>query len=318
MTQGDPQDGESAVSHDGPNTSATPDVSSIRIPESAPRPAAKEEKNKTPLIIGGSVLGGVAVSAGAFGISRAFSNNTPAPQTQPTSITQEDQGAAVVGSGQEATTPSPTSLPGEQLGNNANILVQTTTVEAMDAMTPQQYADAHLSIADRAAYTLSKLGPKLSSGMTLGIVEPSKDIAASDPSAIPALYWNTVQSVARSESDRALAAKTESVMFYSTNNDQGRFQNMLNQVEANGKLSTHFVYVDSGKLQSGFDASGNPIEFINITFNTSSISTGVVENTQTTQAIRSVIRTQDGKEYVVYSAGYTAEGKTSPDPKYSY
>lgn len=197
----------------------------------------------------------------------------------------------------------------------AEILEQTTSLEAMDAMSIDEFAG--LPYADRAAYVYEKMPD-----MPCSTIE--KEL---DPANIVEHYQQKLKNGAISLTDTTEGAKVLGAYIYYSSNEDGsinnNFKTNTDETVANGggkSNADYSEYVTSGEVQDGIDRDGNKIKFINITYNLmdSTTDADVKLSTHTDQIAIIPIKLDDGRTIVAYPSLYTIEGQQSPDPVYPY
>ena len=290
----------------------TGEIPKINIPV-FDKPEVKKGKNKKPLMIGAGVAGAAALLAVGIGIGTSSHTKT-APQEQESSAPHETSGVEVPPV--ETPAPNPVDIPGEQVpGNTQEVLVQTISIEAMEAMSIDEFAQ--LPYADRAAYFYTKI-PNMPYAETG---------AAFDPTAVPGFYWQQIEQTAIGQANVEDGAKMISTLaYYVTNKDTGEtldsYMDTVNSILSTGGagvgISTSMVYVANGEKQSGLDRDGNPIEFTNITYDITDRTTGDFISETTAQVFEIPIALEDGRTIITYPRGYTIDGKQSPVAEYPY
>jgi len=284
---------------------------SYESPQDAPE-KGKNNKGRNLLIkIGAGAL--VALSAG-IGIGVAASNGGErAPAATETSEPAEPA--------PEATAEAPVEAPnpGELDSFTGEVLEQTLTIEEMDAITDITEF-AQLPYADRLAYTLDKLP-------SFGAATPDNDFGYTDPSSIPAYFWQSVDGMSINTEDTLQGAKTVSAVDYYTTEADGtidtEYQQVANSVLENGGAgksnATTRIYEDSGEWQSGLDRDGKPIDFINVTSYVGDSATGErIAGDITYQVIRQEVKLLSGESVIYYPIAYSVDGKASPVSGYDY
>lgn len=273
----------------------------------------KTEKNNKNLKL--KIIG--AVTAAAAGISLAAGLMLPKPADNANNTGSEPVETATSQPTPEATaTTTPEAIP-----STADILKQTESIESMEAMSVDEFAK--LPFADRAAYAVAKADLSVMQPGT-----PEDDIALNDKSAITDWYFNNLMNAAYMQSGTEDGAKINtSGLYYTSGADDidARYDSVVNNLLSAGKdghYNTMYQYVKSGDPQTGIDRNGNPIDFVNVTSNI--IDAGYngatldVLRTQTSQVVRSVVETLDGKDHVFYSIAYSVPGEGAPDVNYPY
>lgn len=199
------------------------------------------------------------------------------------------------------------------------IFEQTVTVEAMDEMSIEEFAQ--LPYADRLAYALAKV-PDLAD-----LLESDADLAIQDPRYITAGLWHRIRMESLGAYDTLVGSKIYSAsQLYTTNLQTGEispeFTASVESIETAGggvSLTQDLVYESHGDWQVGTDRLGNPIEFTNLTHVLYDRQGELVPDSQrTAQAVKVRVRTLDGVELTVFPMGYGAKGKVSPEDKYDY
>ena len=195
----------------------------------------------------------------------------------------------------------------------AEILEQTISLEAMDAMSIDDFAK--LPYADRAAYVYEKL-PKLPCAL---LSDELNKMYITD------YYQQTLKNGAISLTDTTEGAKVLGAYIYYSSNEDGsinnNFKTNTDETVANGggkSNADYSEYVTSGEVQDGVDRDGNKIKFINITYNKMDNDTQVKLSTHTDQIAIIPIKLDDGRTIVAYPSLYTIDGQQSPDPVYPY
>ena len=200
-------------------------------------------------------------------------------------------------------------------------MVQTTTIEAMKAMEPEDFAK--LSPADRLAYALSASPgyPK---------IDQSNNWIANQLEEIPSYLWAPAAAKGLNSDDPDVRAKLAATSRYYTQTATGELTpsaiaDMQYNVDNGGEgVSSNDVwtYTGMGEMQTGTDQFGNEIEWQNITYTVTKTGESEPGPEKTTQAIKLDVQLTDGKhkgEVVrFYFMGYTINGKASPIPGYNY
>lgn len=281
---------------------------------------AKEQANEKRLpgwLTPVSIIGATAITAaGLFLWPKGESDNKTAPAPiNPVATAPATPGSTPTASAVETTVPAPIeTTPSAEI-----ILEQKTSIEAMDAMTINEYAK--LPYADRLAYALEKV-PELADTL-----ESTKNFAKDDPQYITAGLWHEIRQASLFADDPLEGSK---IFFakelYSTQLGTGEIgsedQKTVDSIYAAGggvHSTEDLTYESSGQWQTGVDRSGNPIQFVNITHSLINRQGDAVPGSQmTTQAIEVTVRTLDGTVHMAYPAGYDIAGKASPDSNYPY
>jgi len=208
-----------------------------------------------------------------------------------------------------------TSTPSTQT-TSPDAVKQTTSVAAMDAMTIEEFAK--LPYADRAAYLFMKV-PKLN-------VASAQD--AFDPTIIPGFYWQQMTIEAIGEKEALVGEKMISALSYVVTDGQtgellSEYREVINNIQNEGGEGvgpgTTYLYKSHGETQTGRGPDGNDIEYTNITFQTTDISTGeAIGPEQTSQVLEIPIRLDDGRTIVAYPQLWSIDGKQSPIAGYPY
>jgi len=313
LTQDDPQDAESVTSHDGPNTPTTPDVSSIRIPESTPRQAANK-KSKTPLFLGGGI-GAVALLATGMILGHASAGNrTPAPNTPTASVAEEDQGAAVV---PPVATSEATALPGKNAGTTKDALVQTTSIEAMKEMDLKDFAK--LSLPDRAAFAYTMATD----------IRPAGPNYTLQPMLVVG-YWQDLLGAAASSTDKLTGEKVVSAIEYNAFDSQtgelsGTYQayvKLVDQIRADatshgGGFIVNDIFAYEGHGSTQVDPL-NGKTYTDITYRIVDNSGATMSPTATVEVFQDQVRLLNGEIITVFSKGAGVLGTDSPVPSNPY
>lgn len=275
------------------------------------QPGERKEvkKNQKGLKYAGVGLAGVALLGAGFAVAQLGGGGAEVePQQTTAPEVNETPGEVVVPAPVET---SPTDIPGSETeqGATQEVLVQTISVEAMDAMSIDQFAT--LSYADRAAYAYIK-NPNL----------PSPDQTEEFNPAAIGYYWDTLERTAISTADTTEGAKTIAArIYYTTDKTTGSitegYQTAVNSILNTGGegvgMNGGIRYIDSGEFQTGFDRNGvDEIEFINITTQRYDSKNVPVGPEVTSQVIPTTIKLEDGRTIVTYPAAYSIDGKASP------
>ncbi len=228
------------------------------------------------------------------------------------------------GNGKIGNTPKPTETSQAGPTSNPNggevsgdVLVQTTSIEAMDSMTGPEGLKvfAKLSYADHLAYAYAK-NPQMA------ILTPNKDDGLTDPSFIPSYLWDSVNGTALSQGDTTEGAKIAAANDYYTVDASGEiapgYQAVVDSIKQTGgegvRNSNTDVFVGSGEPQTGVDSAGHKISYVNVTFYDADSSSGKRQGPdKTAQAIREEVKLLNGKTVVFYPIGLTGPGHAAPD-----
>ena len=268
----------------------------------------------------GGMLGGGIYVAGRFiendRADRSIATaSAPAIPGQSTSSTSES--APSVSPSTVEAQPSTNPNSGAEYKFESEVLKQTVSIEAMDAMSLDDYAK--LSYADRLAYAIAKTP---SNSGFLRATE-SNELALKDPEMIPGYYWTQYLGISARYKDPIEAAKIGSTVNYYSENQQGNgvdpsYENTTSFIEKvvnNGlEIDDTYVYVKSGDWQTWKDdRTGRTVDYMNITYKDVSSSTGnQIGQVVTTQAIRVKVKLLDGTIVMAYPMGYGADGTQSP------
>lgn len=275
---------------------------------------SRKEKN---IVIGAVVLLIIQGISIGLGISRSVDNikiynrliDVLKPATTQSTIVKVNSTPNTQTTTSTIETQLKTTNPETNNSSSLEVYKQTISVEAMDAMTIEEFAK--VSYANRAAYAYMK-NPELN-------VADTKDTF--DPTIIPDSYWQPIRKAALNAKDANEGAKIYSTTtFYTTNEQTGEISNEYQAtvdsiISAGGveSIGDRYIYVDNGVTQTGKDRDGNNIEYTNITFQPTRIKTGEPSQPEyTAQTIQVTIKLDDGRIIVTYPMICATEGKRSP------
>jgi hypothetical protein len=218
---------------------------------------------------------------------------------------------------QETATPAPTANA-EKFTPKSEVLLQTTSIEAMEAMPVETFA--RLSPADRFAYYKAHAPNAL-------IDTPSSDMSTEHPDYIAGGTWQPIEADSLSADNITVGKKMYLAgLYYTVDTKTGSLnsaaQVSISNVESiNGAgANDNYEYISNGQWQHGVDGNGKAIDFVNVTAHQIRTIGGaeVPGSLQTYQAIREHIKLLNGDEYIMFFQGYTEKGHAAPDPKYPY
>ena len=267
-----------------------------------------EKPERKPLSIRKKTIIGAA-AAGVAGIVLAVGLNLP-------KATDTDNGEAPVPDPDATSEVTPSPEP-EATSGEIEVLEQTVSFEQMEAMSIEEFG--RLPYVDRAAYAYLK-------NPTMAVAPVDETF---EPSTAVGYYWQAIQSSAVSAADTSDGAKIIAALdYYTTDLQTGEltdaYKTSVNSILETGGagvgISEAFIHQGNGETQQGFDRSGNPIEFTNVTYAAFS-TTGQGEqigSERTAQVFQIPIKLSDGRTVMTFPRGYTIEGTQSPVEGYPY
>jgi hypothetical protein len=291
-------------------------LSSDRVLQSDPDKKSFIDKyigTPTKKIMAGLAIGGTLL-AGGFGIGRLAEGTNP--EIRPAASSAPAVPGYTESSTPETTKPaaSTSASTPETANTNQEVLVQKTSIEAMDAMTVEQFAA--LPYADRAAYAYEK-NPKMA------VADAQRKFDSTD---VP-YYWYTIGVTAMSTKDTTEGAKTLSATtYYTTDKATGtisaEYRAGADNVKTNGGAgrgtNIGYIYVDSGKTQNGPLRDGTTSEYTNVTLQTINNKGDKIGPEKTYQILQLKIKLSDGRTVTAYPSAYSIDGKQSPVEGYPY
>lgn len=189
---------------------------------------------------------------------------------------------------------------------------QTLTIREMDDISsPAEWAT--VSYADRVAYAIAR------NPSNFPVSELNNDFLVERPDMLPSYVLQGVPSAAATNSNPLEAAKTFTAgVYYTTGSNYETAFNEFAQASGDVRFDKIYVHTDNGNWQSGKDANGQPIDFINVTYNIGSQTSDEISGERTTQVIRTEVRLLDGSPVVAYAGGRGIDGHNAPDSAYPY
>jgi hypothetical protein len=279
------------------------------------------------LLIGGGFGGGIAIAKShEQPVTTADSADSEAtePQSTNSEIAVETTAVTVDSTPDTQSTTSTieaqptTTSPEIKNPGSLEIFEQTISVEAMDAMTIEEFAK--VPYVDRAAYAYLKNPEFYENAASID--------EAFDPKIVVGFYWQPLRRLSIINKNVTEGAKSISALaYYTTDENTGEiddsYQASVDSILKNGGIyentSDVMHYLGNGATQQGKDRDGNDIEWTNITYQYYSRQTGELEGPlYTTQILQIAIKLDDGRTIVAYPGVYTIEGQQSPDPNYPY
>lgn len=249
-------------------------------------------------------------------LSLAACSNNREPAAEATSTSQEVVEETAAPTPVETEDAEPVLDTHEFVGEP---LVQVVPFEQMQAMSVEDFAK--LPFADRYAYAFDQAKDSYPS------INKESDPLDEYPELIPSFFWQPALNLALNDGDADVRGKLAGAyMYYSTYKDTGEitagYQSTIDSVVQNGGegIGGNYSYsvTDHGELQHGLDRSGNPIDFINFTYQGGSGDTFETAPETTAQAIRVELKLLNGEDVIYYTIGYAIDGHQSPDETYPY
>lgn len=271
----------------------------------------KKEQKKLLFKIGGGVLAVIAITVTLATLPKKAANNQVPKTTVNTTIPE----TKTTPDTKPATTEQTTAPVETESQMKPEMLEQKVSIEAMEAMTLDEFAK--LPYADRAAYLYT----------VDSVIQVPDANEKFKPENIPGYYWQIIRQDSLGNKNTTRGAKMISALTYYTTNDDGTiaesYKACVNSILTTGgdgvPISDSYVYVSSGKPQTGKDRDGNTMDFTNITYQISDVSTVKPEGAiSTAQVFNVMLKLQDGRTINTYPAGYIIDGTKSPDPTYPY
>jgi hypothetical protein len=261
------------------------------------------------------------VSLGVLGLTACSGGREPAFEEPAAAETSEPAEPSI---SEEPTTPETTEPSAFEAALVGEPLEQTHTVEEMKEMPLKDYAN--LPFADRFAYAYNVVGTE--SYPTLDLESEAFFLDTPDMTKqLPNHLWGYGLGIAYNSGDPDVRAKLAGGFRYytttkGTEDISESYQSALDSAVMNGGegIGGDYVYnvTEFGELQPGTDRDGNPIDYMNFTYQGGSSDVYETAPEQTTQAIRTEINLLDGTSVIYYAAGYGIDGKASPDDRLPY